>query len=114
MKISKTKLTKAIANYCDNREVDIYNLDDELIVQITNEMGNQGLIDFSVYEIEINGDYWLELRYFSHKLRKTIIVNEDLSMNADGESYELMAESMIALQADCDECEEKLSIIKAK
>lgn len=112
MTINKKELTKAIKKYCMEKDIDYHNLENEDIVRLTDEMEYQGLIDFSVYEIETGSDYWMELRYFSQKIRKTIVVDEDLSLDSDGISYEDMADSLIECQKQCDEVEEKLSVTK--
>lgn len=110
MTINKKELTEAIKTYCQRVKIDIHDLENSDIVSLTNEMEYQGLIDFSVYEIDNNSDYWVELRYYSLRLGKTIIINEDLDTDNDGVSYEAIAESLMALQAECDEFEDKLSI----
>ncbi len=82
------------------------NLESGDITNFVKELEIEGLINFSVEErTNENGDWWLQLEYYSNKLQKTIIFDYDFC-----EKYDTIDE----LAKDIIEYKNKIDILESK
>lgn len=87
------------------KDFDVNNLDILDLERITAKLNSLDLISYTINEVEMGEEYFIELRYFSKKLGKTIIYDEDFSYNSDGEHIELMAQSIWEMEKEIREFE---------
>lgn len=109
-KTQKEKIIQALKRLIKTYKGNINRLDEEIIARITNDLANNDLISYEmIYRYDSdNGSAWLQCEYFSEKIGKTIIYEYNEEWDEDGESLELMASSIIALDDEIKEFESKI------
>jgi hypothetical protein len=90
--------------------LDVHNLDLIDHQSITNALLNRDIINYWIEEIDMGDDYYIALFYYSQKIGKTIMFDNDFYAESDGESIEAMADSIIALEKEIQDFENRLSI----
>jgi len=74
----------------------------------SNRLEGEGLINFGIYDRGDNGDYWLEVEYYS-KIGKTIIWDSQFCF---GEDVNELADILIDTQKSIDEFELSIKLQK--
>ena len=93
--------------------LNIHNLDEINIVNINQRLNTESLIKFNIiYLNDTIGccDYWLQCDYYSKAIGKTIIFDYYVDYDSDGETIDLMAESIYQLDLDIINFEARLSL----
>lgn len=94
-----------------NQGLDIHNLDLIDGISITNSLLIAGVISYWIEELSEDSENLAYLCYFSDKLQKTIVFDNDFYQDNDGETIELMADSIYKMELDIKEFESKIPIL---
>lgn len=106
----KNKIIKEIKDRV-KEGLNIHDLDLIDCISITNYLLNEGIINYWVEELSEDNDSYAYLCYYSNKLQKTIVFDNDFYQESDGESIELMAKSIWQMEQDIQDFESKISLI---
>ena len=74
------------------------------IVNIVNEMEEEEIINFSIHERNTDGDYWLQVEYYSNKIGKTLIWDYNFW---EGDTNEEFIDILFNLQEEINKFETK-------
>jgi len=114
--MNKIETIKKIEQLLNNMVFDglnIHDLDDEAIVDINDNLSSENLIYYSITRVSDDSDEWLQCDYYSKKLGKTIIWDYGFGYESDGDTVELMAESIYQLDQDIINFEARISLKEA-
>lgn len=103
----KNKIIKEIKDRV-KQGLNIHDLDLIDCISITNSLLNSGIINYWIEELSEDNDDFVYLCYYSKKLQKTIVFDDDFYQDNDGETIELMAESIWQMELDIQEFEKKI------
>jgi hypothetical protein len=90
--------------------LNINRLDEDDIANINSSLNEAGIIDWNITALNDNSAYWLQCDYYSKAIGKTIIFDYDVDYDSDGETIDLMAESIYQLDLDIINFEARLSL----
>ena len=105
----KEKIIKEIQEWIKEYAILINNMDEQEIVSLNAWLENRKLISYCITQRSDESDTWLQCEYYSDNIGKTIIFDYDQVWNSDGETVELMADSVIALDNEVKSFESKIS-----
>lgn len=95
------------------KEFDVTRMTIDDIEFLTSKMEAEGIINHTVQQVGLlDGEYYNEVRYFSDKLKKTIVFYEDLHVQDEYDNPEKgledMSQSMAILNQEISKFEEKI------
>jgi L-rhamnose mutarotase len=74
----------------------------------TTELENAGIINFSIYQRYSDDDFWLQIEYYSPKIRKTIIFDYDF--NDIFEDIDQLAEELAKKEKEVRDFESNINL----
>jgi hypothetical protein len=104
----REEIKKELIKLIEEFDLNINRLDEQDIVLINRRLDEVGLIDWEIIQREDEDGTWLEVYFYCRKISKGITYNPSLEFNEDGESVELMADSIVSLDNEITEFENKI------
>lgn len=109
----KDKILKFLTEQHKNGNFNVKNIQIEDIEFLTDKLEGEGLLNHTIQEVGMaNGEYYNEVRYYSNKIKKTIVFYEDMYVEYSYDNVKSglnsMAEAFANLNQEIEEFEANL------